>query len=138
MGLRLGKGEKLSDITAGMNAVAEGVLTSKYGDLTRWAHNMSKSTTYHPVPSRLFGAGWQHRQIYLELRKTILQPAGMHPCCRSANEFAKKLGLEAPIIEGIYRVIHEGADPVAVVTEVMSRELRPEVDEQIMLAAAKK
>lgn len=46
-----------------------------------------------------------------------------------------KLGLEAPIINGIFRVIHEGADPVAVVTEVMSRELRPEVDATIMAAA---
>lgn len=55
---------------------------------------------------------------------------------RSANAFAVKLGLEAPIINGIFRVIHEGADPVAVVTEVMSRELRPEVDAQVMAAAA--
>ena len=29
--------------------------------------------------------------------------------------------MEAPIIKRIYRVIHEGADPVAVVTEVMRR-----------------
>ena len=57
---------------------------------------------------------------------------------RSANEFAKKLGMEAPIINGIYRVIHEGADPVAVVTEVMTRELRPELDAQVLLAAAQR
>ena len=38
---------------------------------------------------------------------------------RSAHALAQRLGVEAPIIEGIYRVIHEGADPVAVVTEVM-------------------
>ena len=55
---------------------------------------------------------------------------------RSAYNFAKKLGVEAPIIEGIYRVIHEGADPVAIVSEVMSRELRPEVDATVAQAAA--
>ena len=46
--------------------------------------------------------------------------------------------MEAPIINGIYRVIHEGADPVAVVTEVMTRELRPELDAQVLLAAAQR
>jgi hypothetical protein len=37
---------------------------------------------------------------------------------RSAHNLAKKLGVDAPIIEGIYRVIHEGADPKAVSIEV--------------------
>ena len=63
------------------------------------------------------------------------QHVGRDPC-RSAYNFAKKLGVEAPIIEGIYRVIHEDADPVAIVSEVMSRELRPEVDATVAQAAA--
>lgn len=49
----------------------------------------------------------------------------------------RKLNVEAPITEGIYRVIHEGADARAIVSEVMSRELRPEVDPAILEAAAK-
>ncbi|KAK9846407.1 hypothetical protein WJX81_003265 [Elliptochloris bilobata] len=56
---------------------------------------------------------------------------------RSAHALAQRLGVEAPIIEGIYRVIHEDADPVAVVTEVMSRDLRAEVDPAILQAAAR-
>ena len=68
VGLRLGKGESLEEITAGMKAVAEGILTS-----------------------------------------------------RAAHELAAKLQVQAPIIDGIFRVIHQQADPVAVVTEVMSR-----------------
>lgn len=83
VGLRLGKGESLEDITAGMKAVAEGILTS-----------------------------------------------------RAAHDLAAKLQVQAPIIDGIYRVIHEKADPVAVVTEVMSRSLRTEVDDEVMAAAA--
>jgi glycerol-3-phosphate dehydrogenase (NAD(P)+) len=52
VGIRLGKGEKLEDITATMKgAVAEGVLTS-----------------------------------------------------RSAHHLAQKMGIECPVIEGIYRV----------------------------------
>ena len=31
VGLRIGRGEKLADITASMKAVAEGVLTSRWG-----------------------------------------------------------------------------------------------------------
>ena len=40
---------------------------------------------------------------------------------RAAHDLAAKLGVQAPIIDGIFRVIHQQADPVAVVTEVMSR-----------------
>lgn len=46
--------------------------------------------------------------------------------------------LQTPIIDGIYRVIHEGASPADTVVEVMSRELRPEVDEEMHLAAARR
>lgn len=35
MGLRIGKGESLADITASMTAVAEGVLTSKCAPQTQ-------------------------------------------------------------------------------------------------------
>lgn len=72
MGMRLGKGERLEDITRSMTAVAEGILTS-----------------------------------------------------RAAHDLAARLGVESPIIDGIFRVIHQGADPVAVVTEVMSRRWGP-------------
>lgn len=43
--------------------------------------------------------------------------------------------LQTPIIDGIYRVLHEDADPSATVEEVMSRELRPEVDKEVHEAA---
>jgi hypothetical protein len=54
---------------------------------------------------------------------------------RSAHELAKKMGVDMPITTGIYRVIHEDADPLAVVTEVMTRDLGPEVDSTIIAAA---
>ena len=34
--------------------------------------------------------------------------------CRAAFNLAKKLGVDAPIMEGIYRVLHEDANPVQV------------------------
>ncbi|KAL6776141.1 hypothetical protein ACKKBG_A20010 [Auxenochlorella protothecoides x Auxenochlorella symbiontica] len=54
---------------------------------------------------------------------------------RSAYHFAKKMGIDCAVIEGIYRVVNEGADPVEVVATTMSRPLRAEVDEKV--AAAK-
>ena len=34
--------------------------------------------------------------------------------CRAAFNLAKKLVVDAPIMEGIYRVLHEDANPVQV------------------------
>mmetsp|Transcript_5659 Transcript_5659/g.14445 ORF Transcript_5659/g.14445 Transcript_5659/m.14445 type:complete len:362 (-) Transcript_5659:150-1235(-) len=51
---------------------------------------------------------------------------------RSANALAEKLGVDCPIINGIYRVIHGGEDPKKVTEEVMSRDLRFEVDDELV------
>jgi len=75
VGLRIGRGEKLSQIVESMNAVAEGVLTS-----------------------------------------------------RSAYNLAHQLQQDCPIIKGIYRIIHQEEDPLAVIDDVMSRILKEEVD----------
>ena len=56
---------------------------------------------------------------------------------KAAAALASKEGVEAPIVHGIYSVIHEGADPVAVVEEVMSRALGEEVDASVREAAKK-
>jgi glycerol-3-phosphate dehydrogenase (NAD(P)+) len=84
VGMRLGRGESLASILDSMNAVAEGVLTSK-----------------------------------------------------AAAALAAKEGVEAPIVHGIHAVIHEGADPVAVVEELMTRALGDEVDASVRAAARK-
>lgn len=83
VGLRVGRGERAAAVTAGMTAVAEGVLTSK-----------------------------------------------------AAAALAARLGVDAPIIDGIHRVLHEGADPAAVVAEVMTRDLKHEVPAAVLKAAA--
>jgi len=50
---------------------------------------------------------------------------------KSANALAEKIGIDCPIINGIYRVIHGGDDPATVTLQVMSRDLRFEVDDEI-------
>lgn len=57
---------------------------------------------------------------------------------RAAHDLAKKLGVDAPIIDGIHKVIHEGADPLAVVDDIMSRDLRHELDTMVLAAAAER
>lgn len=74
VGLRLGKGERLSDILADMKMVAEGVRNAK--------------SVYH---------------------------------------LARKLGVEMPITEQMYLLLHEGKSARQVVADLMSRNLKPEI-----------
>ncbi|GLC41900.1 hypothetical protein PLESTB_001045100 [Pleodorina starrii] len=54
------------------------------------------------------------------------------PTAIAIRRLAAKLGVECPIMEGIHAVIHEGANAQEVVTEVMSRALKPEVAPDII------
>ena len=45
---------------------------------------------------------------------------------RAVREVAARAGVEMPICEQLYRVVHEGLAPKAAVKELMSRELKPE------------
>lgn len=45
---------------------------------------------------------------------------------RAVREVAAKAGVEMPICEQLYRVVHEGLAPKAAVKELMSRALKPE------------
>ncbi len=75
----------------------------------RWsAHNLTKK-----AEGGLFYYRHHHSQPYKCTFKLFHASQ-----CRSAHDLAKKLGVDAPIIEGIYRVIHEGADPKAVTLQV--------------------
>ena len=50
---------------------------------------------------------------------------------RSAHALAQKLGVDCAIMEGIYKVLHLGADPATVVREAMTRELKSEVATEV-------
>jgi glycerol-3-phosphate dehydrogenase (NAD(P)+) len=74
VGLRLGKGERLSDILADMKMVAEGVRNAK--------------SVYH---------------------------------------LARNRGVEMPITEQMYFLLHEGKSARQVVADLMTRDLKPEI-----------
>jgi len=44
----------------------------------------------------------------------------------SARELARRLGVEVPITEQVYQILHGGTDPRQAVIDLMTRELKPE------------
>jgi glycerol-3-phosphate dehydrogenase (NAD(P)+) len=75
VGLKIGQGMTIDEITRGMNMVAEGVKTSI-----------------------------------------------------SSYELAKKMGVEMPIISQVYEILYHGKDPKKAVKELMTRELKKELE----------
>jgi glycerol-3-phosphate dehydrogenase (NAD(P)+) len=45
---------------------------------------------------------------------------------RSVHERTRKMDLDAPIMTGVYQLLHEGKPPLALVQELMSRRQRDE------------
>ncbi len=46
--------------------------------------------------------------------------------CKTVHDIARARGIEMPITEQVYRVLYEGADPLAAVDALMTRELKAE------------
>jgi glycerol-3-phosphate dehydrogenase (NAD(P)+) len=46
---------------------------------------------------------------------------------KSVHALAKKLGVEMPISEMVYRVLYEGQAPRTAVSELMTREIKAEI-----------
>jgi glycerol-3-phosphate dehydrogenase (NAD(P)+) len=45
---------------------------------------------------------------------------------RAIRTLGSRLGVEMPIVEGVYRALYEAAAPATIVSELLSRELKPE------------
>lgn len=50
---------------------------------------------------------------------------------RSTYELAQRLGIDMPITEQMFLVVEEGKDPQAALIDLMSRRVRPELDEDL-------
>ena len=75
VGLKIGKGMGLKEITGGMDMVAEGIRTA-----------------------------------------------------RSAYDLSRKIGVDMPITTQVYQILYEGKDPKEAVRELMTRELKAELE----------
>jgi glycerol-3-phosphate dehydrogenase (NAD(P)+) len=47
---------------------------------------------------------------------------------KSAYELSRREGVEMPIVEGVYQILYENADPADKLEELMARSPRPERD----------
>ena len=47
-----------------------------------------------------------------------------------------QVGVSTPIMSAVYRIVHEGADPLATLDELMSMELMTEIDDTVLAASA--
>jgi glycerol-3-phosphate dehydrogenase (NAD(P)+) len=72
-----------------------------------------------------FGLG-QGRKLD-EIQKEIGQVAEGVLNARSVHALSRKLSVEMPISEMVYRVLYEGQPPRTAVTELMTREIKPEM-----------
>ena len=64
----------------------------------------------------------------LKMDNERFQLAIMNDTEPSARDLAAREGVEMPIVNAVYRALFEGYSPRAAITELMTRELRPEQD----------
>ncbi|GAO04412.1 NAD(P)H-dependent glycerol-3-phosphate dehydrogenase [Anaeromyxobacter sp. PSR-1] len=77
--------------------------------------------------NRTVGRGLAEGKTADAIQRELGQVAEGVRNARSARELAKRLGVEMPITEAIYRVLYEGLAPREAVTALMMRETKPEL-----------
>jgi len=77
--------------------------------------------------NRTVGRGLAQGKTADEIQKELGQVAEGVRNAKSARELARRLGVEMPITETIYRVLYEGLPPRDAVTTMMMRETKPEI-----------
>ncbi len=77
--------------------------------------------------NRTVGRGLAAGKTADEIQRELGQVAEGVRNAKSARELAKRLGVEMPITEAIYRVLYENASPKEAVTALMMRETKPEL-----------
>jgi glycerol-3-phosphate dehydrogenase (NAD(P)+) len=77
--------------------------------------------------NRTVGRGLAAGRSADELQREIGQVAEGVRNARSVRELARRLGVEMPITETVYRVLYEGAPARDAVQQLMTRETKPEV-----------
>ena len=77
--------------------------------------------------NRTVGRGLAQGKTAEQIQKELGQVAEGVRNAKSARELAKRLGVEMPITEVVYRVLYEGVPPKDGVTALMMRETKPEL-----------
>src|SRR6266545_1435704 len=77
--------------------------------------------------NRTVGRGLAAGKTADEIQRELGQVAEGVRNAKSARELARRLGVEMPITEMVYRVLYEGVPPRDAVTAIMMRETKPEM-----------
>ncbi len=77
--------------------------------------------------NRTVGRGLAAGKTAEAIQKELGQVAEGVRNAKSARELAKRLEVEMPITETVYRVLYEGLPPKDAVTSIMMRETKPEM-----------
>jgi glycerol-3-phosphate dehydrogenase (NAD(P)+) len=77
--------------------------------------------------NRTVGRGLAAGKGVEEIQRELGQVAEGVRNAKSARELARRLNVEMPITEAIYRVLYEGVSPKDAVTALMMRETKPEI-----------
>lgn len=78
--------------------------------------------------NRRFGMALGRSQSLSEAQSGIHQVVEGLPASRAVYEVAQRLGVDMPICQEIYRIMHEGKPVSAVVQALMGREVRSEIE----------
>jgi glycerol-3-phosphate dehydrogenase (NAD(P)+) len=94
-----------------------------YGDLVL---TCTGAVSRNHTVGRLLAAGSRLQEILSEMRMVA---EGVRTA-RSVYELSNRLGVEMPISRQTYRILYEDLPPQAALVELMTRELRPELDDE--------
>jgi glycerol-3-phosphate dehydrogenase (NAD(P)+) len=94
-----------------------------YGDLVL---TCTGAVSRNHTVGRLLAAGSRLQEILSEMR---MMAEGVRTA-RSVYELSNRLGVAMPISRQTYRILYEDLPPQAALVELMTRELRPELDDE--------
>ncbi len=77
--------------------------------------------------NRTVGRGLAQGRSADEIQRELGQVAEGVRNAKSAHDLARRLGVEMPITDAIYRVLYENVPPREAVTQLMMRETKPEI-----------
>jgi glycerol-3-phosphate dehydrogenase (NAD(P)+) len=77
--------------------------------------------------NRTVGRGLAAGKTADEIQRELGQVAEGVRNARSARELARRINVDMPITDAVYRVLYEGVSPREAVTQLMMRETKPEL-----------
>lgn len=132
-GMGLGDNTKAMLMTRGLTEIARlgvalGARKETFAGLAGVGDLIVTCTSIHSRNNRagrMIGQGMPVEQAVTGMDGAVVE--GYHAAA-SAYELAKKAGVEMPVTQGAYAVLYEGADPMTVLNQLMTREKRGELE----------